>query len=82
MIDILRKDIFTLDNLLHGILGAVVMLAAWFYLPLAASMALYLREQGQSSPNSKDWTLGWSLHKHAEWFVPSAVLAAVYPFVS
>lgn len=64
------KDIITLDNFLHVILGAAVLYLAWLWLPLGATAALYLREQGQA----RSWTLNNSFHMHMEWLVPSIVL--------
>lgn len=73
----ITSDILTLDNLLHIILGLAVMALSVLYLPLGATAALYLREQGQA----RSWSLNWSFHKHAEWVVPSAVLALLFPLI-
>ena len=81
---ILRDDIFTLDNFFHFLLGCLVLASAYIYLPFAASWGLYLREGGQwrgSHPEDGLWGEIWmrgSVHKHAEWLVPSIVIAVLW----
>lgn len=71
---VIREDILTVDNLLHVLLGFVVMALAWLYLPLSAAAALYLREQGQAG----SWTLGGSFHKFAEFFFPAVAIIVLW----
>lgn len=82
-----KKDVFTLDNLLHALAAiAFVVILGWF-LPwpfayaVLAGIGLYVREASQVD---WDFTLKWSAHKHLEWavgtlagFIAAGVLSLV-----